>query len=45
MLETADTFIAYYRRELSLIARRGGHGHRVQGAALGRAVRACGTHA
>lgn len=37
MLETANTFIGYYRRELSLIARRGGHGHRVQGAALGHA--------
>ncbi|MBZ2634915.1 hypothetical protein IPS69_22265 [Xanthomonas perforans] len=37
MLETADTFIGYYRRELSLIARRGGHGYRVQGAAVGPA--------
>ncbi|CEE69317.1 hypothetical protein XAC2852_420030 [Xanthomonas citri pv. citri] len=40
MLETADNFISYYRRELSLIARRGGHGCRVQGAAVGPACNA-----
>jgi hypothetical protein len=30
---TVEGWIAYYSRELSIIARRGGHGHRVQGAA------------
>ncbi|WP_221899344.1 hypothetical protein [Xanthomonas sp. GW] len=30
VLQSIERFIAYYRRELSLLARRGGLGHRVQ---------------
>lgn len=29
--QTVETWIAYYHRELRLLARRGGHGYRVQG--------------
>jgi len=34
--QTVETWLAYYHRELRLLARSGGHGHRVQGAHAGR---------
>jgi len=30
VLQSIERFIAYYRRELSLLARQGGLGHRIQ---------------
>lgn len=34
--QTVEAWIAYYHRELRILARHGGHGHRVQGAYAGR---------
>ncbi|MCC5091135.1 hypothetical protein [Xanthomonas campestris] len=36
MIESADTFIAYYAREIDIRTRRIGHRHRVRGAAAAR---------
>ena len=34
--QTLNNLVQYYHRELRILARHGGHGHRVQGAAAAR---------